>query len=107
MSGQLADRRNIGDLLGVREKGEVLWNLPDEHLSIFRCRCNDTIVEGVPVEYVSGSCRSIGEGGRGVPVSVEDGGSVSAKQRDLVRSLAPLLQRNHSKGATTGSIPID
>ena len=42
-----------------------------------------------------------------VPVGVENGSSVSAKERDLIGSLAPLLQGNDSKGTAARSIPID
>lgn len=41
------------------------------------------------------------------PVSIEYCSSVSTKQRDLVGSFAPLLQRDHSKGTTTRSIPVN
>lgn len=41
------------------------------------------------------------------PVSVEHGRSVAAKQRDLVRSLALLVQRDDCKGAASRRLPID
>lgn len=41
------------------------------------------------------------------PVSVEHSRSVSAKQRDLIRSFALLAQRDNCKGAASRRLPID
>jgi hypothetical protein len=65
------------------------------------------VVERVPCIDISELYRSFGLIRGSAPVSVENSGSVAAKQRDLVRSLAPLLQRNDSKGTTSRSIPVD
>ncbi len=42
-----------------------------------------------------------------LPVGVENGSRVAAKQRDLVGELATLVERDDGKGAAARRVPID
>lgn len=48
VASQLADRRYIGDDLGIRVERKVLRDLPDKDLSVLRSRGDDAVVERVP-----------------------------------------------------------
>lgn len=48
MSSQLVNRGDMGNLFSIGVKREVLRHLPDKHLSVFRGRGDDTVVERVP-----------------------------------------------------------
>ena len=107
MPAELVYWRDIRNLLCVGVEGEAIRDFPDEDLAIFRGRCYNAIVERVPPRMLAArvhvSCESAGC----VPVGVENGGSVAAKQRDLVGELPSFFQGDDGECATARRIPID
>lgn len=88
MAGQLAHWGHVCGLLGVGEEREVLGDLPYEDLAIVGARCNDAVVEGVPIGIQHHSC-------------------VSAEERYNVGHLSLLVQREDRECATATRFPID
>ena len=88
MALQFADGGDVDNLLCIGVQREVLGDLPDEDTAIVGSGCNHMVVERVPV-------------------GVEDGCGVAAEERDLVRELAALLERDDCKCAATASLPVD
>lgn len=41
------------------------------------------------------------------PVGIEDSGGMAAKQRDHIRKLSLLIERNDGEGAAAAGLPID
>jgi hypothetical protein len=48
VTGQFANGGNVDNLVAVCVEGEVLWDFPNEDLSIVGGRGNDAVVERVP-----------------------------------------------------------
>jgi hypothetical protein len=90
VTAQFANRCNVLDVIGIGigAHGEVVWNPPEEDLSVVGTGGNQVIVERIPV-------------------SVEHDCGVAPKQRDAFRKLATLLKGNDGEGTTTTSFPID
>ena len=88
MALELAERRNVDNLIGVGVQRKVLGHLPHKNTGVVGGGGNNVVVEGVPV-------------------CVEDGGRVAAEEGDLVRDLAALVDRDDGECAATARLPID
>lgn len=88
VAAQPGDGRHIRGLFGVGVQGEVLGDLPEEDLAVVRGRRDERVVEGRPV-------------------GVEDGGRVSAEQRQHVGGAAALVDGDDGKGTASAGLPVD
>lgn len=88
MPTQLAYGLYIRRLFRIGKQCEIVRDLPQEDLPIIRRRCNDIVVERIPI-------------------CVQHSGSVPTEQRYLVRELALLLQRYYRECASAAGLPID
>lgn len=88
MALELAQRRNVDNLLSVGVERKVLGDLPHKNTGVVGGRGNNVVVERVPV-------------------GVEDGGRVAAEEGDLVRDLAALVDGDDGECATTARLPIN
>jgi hypothetical protein len=91
MTGVQCDWSHILDVvvtIDIIMERVVFWDLPYADLRIIRTRDDDIIIERVKI-------------------CVENSGSVTPEKRDLIWSLANLINRDYSEGSTTGGIPVN
>ena len=88
MPTQFPNRTNILRLLSIRPQPKPLGHLPQENLPIITPTRHNIIVERIPIR-------------------VQHRRRMPSKQRQLFGKLPALFQRNDSKCAAAGRLPVD
>ena len=121
VSAELRDGSHVSGLLGIGMEPEVFWHFPYEdldamslvrvhmsrssYLAIVRGRSYQRIVERAPTGQLALPCLHL-RNCMLIPVGIENGGGVTAEERQLVGCSARFVYGDNSESTTTTSFPV-